>query len=446
MRKHFVAVFLCLAGAFLIVGTAWSESLEGEGQVVTLKSAIQHVLQTHPEIKAASYGRIARDWEVVQARANYFPTLDGSATWGYQKQVRPDISDDVTRPQQQTIGLRQNVFRGGADLAEVNRQKARVESQTHIVQGTSENLALLTSRVYLNVLRNIQLHELAKENLLNHERIADQVNLRMESGLDTRAEMDQVVGRLALARSNIVATQANLNDAMTDFQAVVGIFPGDLEFVAPLDISFPPTLLEAEIAALEDHPIIKSAMADVEARENQRKVAQRLQYPRFDLSADYNWNKDVFPVDGRRDFWAVAGTVSFNFFSGGRDYGRTQETINLVKEANEILANSQRETTQSIRLSWEANQAAKERVAFLQEYAEAAQATADAFSTQWTIGRRTMFDLLDTQAEAINSKAELVRAQYELLYTEYRILNSLGRLVPSLGLEWPKEGRVSDDG
>ncbi|WP_161946244.1 TolC family outer membrane protein [Desulfonatronum thiosulfatophilum] len=411
-----------------------------------MKSAIQHVLQTHPEIRAASYGRIARDWEVVQARANYFPTLDGSATWGYQKQVRPDVSDDVTRPQQQTIGLRQNVFRGGADMAEVNRQKSRVQSQTYIVQGTADNLALLTARVYLNVLRNMQLHELAKENLLNHERIADQVNLRMESGLDTRAEMDQVTGRMALARSNIVATLANLNDAMTDFQAVVGISPVDLDLVAPLDISFPTSLLEAEVSALENHPIIKSAMADMEARENQHKVAQRLQYPRFDLSADYNWNKDVFPIDGRRDYWAVAGTVSMNFFSGGRDYGRTQETKVLIQEANEILANAQRETTQSVRLSWEANQAARERVAYLREYAVAAQSTAEAFSTQWNIGRRTMFDLLDTQAESINSKSDLVRAQYELLYTEYRILNSLGQLVPSLGLEWPKEGRASEDG
>jgi hypothetical protein len=68
--------------------------------------------------------------------------------------------------------------------------------------------------------------------------------------------------------------------------------------------------------------------------------------------------------------------------------------------------------------------------------------TADAFTAQWNIGRRTMFDLLDTQAEYITAKASLANAKYDKLYAEYRVLNSLGKLVNTLGLQWPEESRI----
>lgn len=431
------------AGIFFIgAGSINAETLSEDSEITTLKAAVQSVLETHPEIRAVSYDRRARDYEVVQARGAFFPTLDGYASWGYLKQDKPSLDDDDFNPRQQRVSLRQNIFRGGANLADINRQKSRVRSQAYLVQGTSENLALLTARVYMNVLRSQELLDLARENLINHERIADQVQLRLNSGVDARAEMEQVMGRLALAKSNVVVTQANLNDAITDYEAVVGRMPGNLTEIEPLDVTFPEDIYDAEQLALKSHPVIRSAMADLEARDAQYSISRRQLSPRVDVSADYNWDKDVWPYPEQRNYFSASAVVSMNFFAGGRDYGRIRETLYQRHEAEEILRSTRRQTAQSIRLSWEANQAARERIAYLEEYAQAADSTAAAFSTQWNIGRRTMFDLLDTQAEAINAKADLTRSRYDLMYSEYRILTGMGTLVHSLGLDWPEEGRI----
>ncbi len=176
----------------------------------------------------------------------------------------------------------------------------------------------------------------------------------------------------------------------------------------------------------------------------QYEVARRLLSPTLDVAADYNWEDEVYPNDYRRDYFSAAAVVSYNLFNGGRDYGRIQETKYLIKEAEEILKNTERETVQSIRLSWEANEAAKERVAHLEDYVKASEATADAFATQWSIGRRTMFDLLDTQAEAINAKSDLAKANYDQTYSEFRILSGMGKLVHSMGLEWPEASIVEE--
>ena len=77
-------------------------------------------------------------------------------------------------------------------------------------------------------MRQLELNELAKENLTTHQRIYDQIKLRSESGIDRKADLDQVMGRLALAESDVVVSEANVADAQTDYQFVVGRIPENL--------------------------------------------------------------------------------------------------------------------------------------------------------------------------------------------------------------------------
>jgi adhesin transport system outer membrane protein len=333
------------------------------------------------------------------------------------------------------------VFQFGATQSEVRRQEARVRAEAYLLQGTSENVALQASRVYLNLLRNMELYDLAKENLLNHERIADQMKLRIKSGVDRKADLDQVMGRLALAQSNVVVATANIADGKTDYRAVIGRLPEDLTKAPPMDSNIPGSMDEAEQLAVKYYPILKSARSDLESRQAQYETAKRINYPSLDVAVDYMWQTDVNYPNREEDLLANA-VLRFNIFNGLRSKARITETLHLVSEAKEILNNTQRQVVQSVRLSWEAFTAAKERVTYLEEYVKSTGATAEAFAAQWNIGRRTMFDLLDTQAEYITAKSNLVGARYDKMYAEYRVLSGMGKLIDSMGLQWPDESRV----
>jgi adhesin transport system outer membrane protein len=414
----------------------------GSARGETLQDAIKYVLQTNPEIKAISYNRLARDQEVIQAKGGYYPTLDASLSAGLDRRMNAAASDPtISRPRAAVLSLRQNVFQFGATQSEVRRQEARVRAEAYLLQGTSENVALQASRVYLNLLRNMELYDLAKENLLNHERIADQMKLRIKSGVDRKADLDQVMGRLALAQSNVVVATANIADGKTDYRAVIGRLPEDLTKAPPMDSNIPGSMDEAEQLAVKYYPILKSARSDLESRRAQYETAKRINYPSLDVAVDYMWQTDVNYPNREEDLLANA-VLRFNIFNGLRSKARITETLHLVSEAKEILNNTQRQVVQSVRLSWEAFTAAKERVTYLEEYVKSTGATAEAFAAQWNIGRRTMFDLLDTQAEYITAKSNLVGARYDKMYAEYRVLSGMGKLIDSMGLQWPDESRV----
>jgi len=408
-------------------------------QAETLQDAVQYMLKSHPEIRAQSYNRMARDLEVRQAKAGYLPTIDVFAGTGFNRQHQPFY--DTTYQDTAVISIRQNVFRFFGTQSEVERQEARVRSQAYLLQGSSENIALRAARVYLGVLRQQDLYDLAQENLVNHKRILDQVKLRSESGIDRKADFDQVMGRVALAQSNLVSSQANSIDATTDYQAVVGHLPGYLTKPEPVGPAIPATMEEAEKIAVQNNPTIKSAKADLEARNSQYEAAKSQLYPSFDIALDYKWQNDVDIPGDESGFLAMA-TVSFNVFNGGWNKARIGQTTYEIYEAQEIADNTRRDTIQSVRLAWESYKGATDRIVYLEEYVKSAGLTAESFAAQWNIGRRTMFDLLDTQAEYINAKASLVNAKYDKMFSEYRVLSAMGKLVPFLRLDLPEQSRV----
>ena len=304
---------------------------------------------------------------------------------------------------------------------------------------------MLTCRVYLNYLRALEQHDLAKENLLIHERFHDQIKLRSEAGVDRGVDFEQIKARWALAESNLIVTEANIENARTDYKAVIGYFPVSPVKPEPFYANIPATLQEAEKMALDNHPTLKSAKADVEARKFQHKTARALAYPSLDVSAGYTWGNDINGPSAfykYQDYFQANATLTFNIFNGFTQQARIKETLYLINEAEEIAKKTELQTIQSIRLSYEAYMADQRRIKMLEQYVASTGMASDAFISQWSIGRRTLFDVLDTSAEMITAKKDLINAQYDRMYDSYRILSGLGKLVHTLGLQWPEESRI----
>ncbi len=411
----------------------------------TMQEAVQYMLQEHPEIKANFHSLEAIKQEVVQAKADFYPRVDFSAGVGYEKvwdngELGPSPSTPhsyESQPDIYTISLRQNLFRGMATVNEVQRQEARVDSADYTLQGNADRNALNAAKAYLNVLRHLELQELAKQNLTIHERIYDQVKLRTEKGIDDRSNQDQVEGRLALARSNMVVTEVNVADAKTNYLAMIGKLPENLVTPEPFDFAIPASLEEAQQAALANHPVLKSAEADLEARRAQDRVAKRLFMPVVDLEVDHNWKDETDGAEGWGENTMAMLRLRYNLFSGMANTGRNKETRELVCEAEAIRDNTRREVVESIRLSWMALMAAKDKHAFLKDYVSSTKATAEAYNKQWSLGKRTMLDVLDTEAEVINSQKDLINTKYDQLHAQCRVLNGMGTLMKALAAQVP---------
>lgn len=415
----------------------------GVANADTLQEAVDATVKTNPDVLAATHERQAVSKEVDQARAGYYPTLDLAVGTGWEMTDNPSTrgsgrGEVHLNRDEASLNMRQMLFDGLETKNEVARQEARTNSRSFGVYSSAENTALDAVLAYHNVLRQQKLVELAQTNLEAHERTHDQIMLRAERGVGRKADMEQSLGRLALAEANLKAEQANLRDAETAYIRVVGMSPESLSLPDSPISQIPQSQDEAIAMALENHPTLRLASYDVESAKAQHATAKAPFYPDLHLEVGTRADHDIDGIEGKdKDITAML-RLRYNLFNGGRDTARREETASLINQAAEIRNNTHRQVEESVRLSWNAWQTLKSQKPAREQHVQSSEKARDAYQQQFSLGQRTLLDLLDSENEVFRARTALVNTQYDELYAMYRILNSMGVLLQSLEVELPE--------
>lgn len=415
----------------------------GIASAATLQEAVDATVKTNPDVLAAVHERQAVSKEVDQARAGYFPTLDLQVGTGWEMTDNPStrasgkgevhLNRDEAR-----LDARQMLFDGMETKNEVERQEARTNSRAFSVFSSAENTGLDAVDAYLNVLRRQNLVELAQTNLEAHQRTHDQIMLRSERGVGRGADMDQSLGRLALAEANLMSEQSNLRDAETSYIRVVGMEPESLSQPdSPISL-IPQTRDEAIATAVDNHPTLRLASFDVDSAKAQHATAKAPFYPDLHLEVGTRADHDIDGQEGKdKDLYAML-RLRYNLVNGGRDTARREETAFLINQAAEIRNNTHRQVEESVRLSWNAWETVKRQMSFRRQHVESSEKSRDAYQQQFSLGQRTLLDLLDSENEVFRARTALVNTQYDEMFAMYRIMNSMGMLLQGLNVELPQ--------
>lgn len=407
----------------------------------SLPDLVGATLESNPEVQARAQALGAVREELRQARAGFGPSVELAGGVGVEESDNATTrasgkGDETLSRRERSITLRQMLFDGFGTKETVDQQTARVQAATQSLQDVAERTALRAIEVYLEVVRQQELLRLARENLEAHEQTRDQIELRSRAGIGRRADLDQVVGRYALAMANVIAEEANLADARSNFLRVTGRFPGDLaEPAADLEALVPTTLDAAEHLALARHPALRSAEADVAAAEAQHRASRSPFYPRLDVEAGQSWNNNVDGQRGDSDDQTVMLRLRYNLFNSGKDDARRRQTAYQVEEAREVRNNTSRQVIESIRLSWNQFQAGTNKMQYLGQHVESSRLSLDAYQKQFDIGKRSLLDLLDSKNELFDANRAFVNTRFDRLFALYRIQAGLGTLLDSLGID-----------
>lgn len=425
MKKLAVSTtLLVLAG---VSAPAWSLSLQ---------EAAQQTLATNPEVKAARLEQQARVHEVSIAKSGYYP--DVTAIVGVGRETTSGatgLSNSLNRKEAGLVA-EQMLYDGSATHSEVDRQKARYEGAAHSADNVSDALVMEAAKVYLQVLRENELRELAVETKESHKTFYDQMELRQSSGVGSQADFDQIKGRLALANTNVLTTEANLHDASTKFQSVVGIYPDIGKMTYPnLTLVMPATLDEAVTKATARNDLLQAASADIDAGKAQYEAAKSTFLPRVTLEAEHATNVNANGIEGTADSTQIAVRMRYKLYAGGEDLARKRQTAVLLNEAMEIRNDKQRKIAEGLGYSWNSVDAIQRQIPYLEQHVKSVVSTRDAYDQQFSIGRRTLLDLLNTENEVVDAKRSLIRARYDRVISQLQLINSMGVLRETLAIK-----------
>lgn len=402
----------------------------------TLNTVVAEAVLSNPQVQSVMNARNAVFEEVKQASAGYRPTIDLGAGVGYEKTKLFPGDDTELKRTEANISLNQMLFDGFRTSSEVSRQSARLDSINHRLREISEETALEAARAYLEILKRESLVEQAKNTLLTHVRIFDQIRRRSESGVGTIASIKQAEGRLALAEVNVLSAENNLLDAGSAFERVTGKKAGNtLEDPSIEESWIPGTFEQALERAYDQHPTLKLAASDVVAAKSQYEAARSLMFPTLNLEVNRTWNNNIDGNEGRNEDITAMIRMRYNLYNGGADKARVRQTRHQIDEAKNIQSDAARQTLQSLDLSWNAYEILGRQLDFLEQHVTSTESTRDAYLQQFNIGQRSLLDLLDTENEVFSSQNAFNEAIYDHMLAQYRLLSGTGELLNVLELD-----------
>jgi len=415
----------------------------------SLKEAVEQTVKSNPDILVDAQQRLAQEHQVTQAKAGYYPKVDMALgvgrEWSENVSTQPD--DKTLWRRESSLTLSQMLFDGYAVKNDVDRSEARLQAAAHKVNLTSEQIGLRTVEVYLEVLRRQELLALTQENLAAHEKTFQQIKLRADSGVARKADLEQAESRLSLAQSNLSSSQSNLREAEINYQRVVGKMPDGL--LKPEDLPCelcPPTLDNTIDNAYANHPAMRSAIAEYDAALAQQRGADAAYKPHLNLELETSRNRNLDGVQFRdNDAYAML-RMQYNLFHGGADQARIRETEYLSQASQATVERTKRQVEEDTRMTWSALETAKSRLPLLKDRVDAATLTRDAYIKQFSVGQRTLVDLLDAENELYSARSDYVNGLYTERFARYRLMADMGKLLDTLGVTPREEARLDENG
>lgn len=418
----------------------------------SLNAVIQRSIQMNPNVLSYRENRLSINHAVDQAKAGYYPSLRATASYGPQKSKNPNTiatlangtnsgNQWVTMPEMRSgLELRQNVFAGFETKGEVARNKARANSAGYQLLANIQDTAYNIAQYYIEVLQERELVRIAEANVRAHRSLNHMIGSRTKAGLSNDADFVQTQGRVALAESQLAAERNNLQDAIARYKTVTGEYPQDLQLPSDIpDSVLPRSEQEAIASAIVYYPVVKAARSDVVQACEQHEVAKAPNYPRIDILANLNRNLNEGGLRGPTYDEGIFLQASYDIFAGGKYIGRERETAHLYKQASDIMDNSVRQAKENAKIAWDYYYTSRKVLPMLRRHSETTRNTVTAYQSQFTLGKRTLFDRLDVQNELYNARRDYVAGKYKILTAKYRLLHSMGILLQVLHISLPEE-------
>ncbi len=448
--KKMRTLFLTSAvSALMVLGSG--QSFSDESKVTTLRDALAIGIATNPEYGVVAASRRATDEELNQGEALFLPSVDLNGDIGFEHSDDPNTRSRAGDGEENLfrneigITLTQMLFDGFEASYEVKRQQARVISSAQRVRETAELVGLAIVEDYLEVMRQRQLLLISRNNVDQHLVILEQIQDGIDAGRSTKADGEQIKARLAAARATESSTRQALRNAEADYRKDVGDPAGELDLpLIPYEI-LAENVDKEVMQTLAHSPTLDIFTADIEVAYAESQGTKSTQYPQLDLQLNARTGNDLGGTEGRNTSASALVVMNWNLYRGGADVARGREFVHRHQQSKESRANAERAVENDVRQTWASMISSGERASQFAAQAEANTQVVEAYKDQFSLDRRTLLDVLDSQNELFVSRSNTVNAEFLEMFAVYRLMALKGSLFPTLGVEYSRESVIASD-
>jgi outer membrane protein, adhesin transport system len=397
---------------------------------------VAQTVTQNPEVQARYHDFEASRSDQDAARGGFLPRIDASGRVGKAWRSAPGFPSGRFNNPEAQIELHQLLFDGFATSADVKRLGQVKASKYYDMLAKSDEIALETTRAYLDVKRYQELVQAAQANEAKHQTVLGKLQARKSAGLSPSYEPELARGRLALAQSNRITEESNLHDVGARYLRITNKLPANDLAAAP-EKELLAAVPQADIikTAVQRNPSYLSAVSGVRAARAAGDVARSQYSPTIEFKASDSVEKNYFGTPGNEKDAFVGLVFNWNLYRGGRDSHRVAQQKSLFLEAIDIREKTCRDIRQETAIAYNDTRKLSDQLRQLEAHLTASKDTYDRFEELWSTSRNvTLLNLLDEQNEYFQAQRAWINARYDLALAAARVLAQNHCILPALGV------------
>lgn len=408
-----------------------------------LREALVMAYTTNPTLQAARAQQRAVDAGVAIARAPGLPSLSGTANYvEFVKQSKSSFTAPE-RALQTQANFGAPIYAGGAIRNSINAAKTRVEAGQQDLRAAESGVFSQVVANYMDVILNEAVVGLNRQNVQRLEVNLQATKDRFEIGDLTRTDVAQSESRLAVARGQTRAAEANLLAARERYIQVIGKQPEQLASPPPL-VGLPKGPDEAVSYALDHNPDLGAARQRSKAAGFDSKAAGANRLPTVSLFANGTYTNYYGTLGGpisatlpQTDTTAQVGVrATVPIFQGGLPAAQKRQAQAREGAQLEQEIAIERAVVANVRAAYAQHLAANEIIAANRAAVAAAQLSLEGVRAENTVGNRTILDILNAEQELLSAQVQLATAERNGYVAGFNLLAAMGKAeARDLGLD-----------
>ncbi|KGB02925.1 MULTISPECIES: outer membrane channel protein TolC [Leclercia] len=389
---------------------------------------------SNPELRKSAADRDAAFEKINEARSPLLPQLGLGADYSYTNGYR-DANGQDSNVTSGSLQLTQTLF----DMSKwraLTLQEKSAGIQDVTFQTDQQTLILNTATAYFKVLSAIDTLSYIEAQKQAIYRQLDQTTQRFNVGLVAITDVQNARSQYDSVLANEVTARNDLDNAVEELRQVTGNYYPQL---ASLNVdSFKTDKPQAVNALLKEAEnrnlsLLQARLSQDLAREQIRQ-AQDGHLPTLDLNASSSISNSRYSgsnsINNNADVGQNKVGLSFSLplYQGGMVNSQVKQAQYNFVGASEQLESAHRSVVQTVRSSFNNVNASISSINAYKQAVVSAQSSLDAMEAGYSVGTRTIVDVLDATTTLYNAKQQLSNARYNYLINQLNIKSALGTL------------------
>ena len=423
MKKIFIIIFSIL---FLF----------SNSNAETFNAALKKAYDTNPELNAERESLNISEQELKVSRSSYLPTvtLEGAKSQEDTDKLtnRNGSNASITDvdPTTQSITITQTLvdFGRGAELA---KSKIGIEIAKAKLLKKEQDILFKAIDAYTGLISAKEKYEINISNVNLLDRQVETDRIRLERGRVTLSDVAQSESSLAEAQAKLIQAENDLLTSRLNYENVIGqLF--SIENLDKNSITSPilPTQLSDAIdISKKNNPNLIIAQLEYEQSKKDTVSSRSDLAPTAKLSFDRSKTDDFSSTYDERDKDTLKATITWPFFSGGKNYANLNKSKSLELQKSLLLNNTTKKNQTEVASAWSSYQSNQSLLNSVRAQVDAAEIANEGIVAEYNSGSdRTTLEVIQSNSLLLNAQISLVDSEKNYILSQFNLLKSIGLL------------------